>query len=270
MNYHFISGLPRSGSTLLAALLRQNPRFHADITSPVSRLYSSLLAGMSAEHETFVQISATQRKRLIHGLFDNYYEEIAANKPIIFDTSRAWASRLVGIRQLFPDARAICLVRDVAWVVDSLERLAAQNPYQPSALFGYDPEGTVMSRVDHVLESSSIVGFALAATKQAFYGADAERVLFVRYERLVAEPHAVLARLYEFLGEAPFAHDIDSVEFEAEAFDRMVQTPGLHRVRRGISFEPRRSLLPPDVFERLSKLSFWSDPDSNPHGVEVL
>jgi hypothetical protein len=26
---HFISGLPRSGSTLLAALPRQNPRFHA-------------------------------------------------------------------------------------------------------------------------------------------------------------------------------------------------------------------------------------------------
>lgn len=26
---HFISGLPRSGSTLLAAILRQNPRFGA-------------------------------------------------------------------------------------------------------------------------------------------------------------------------------------------------------------------------------------------------
>lgn len=25
--YHFISGLPRSGSTLLAAILRQNPRY---------------------------------------------------------------------------------------------------------------------------------------------------------------------------------------------------------------------------------------------------
>jgi len=32
---HFISGLPRSGSTLLAALLRQNPRFHAAMTIPV-------------------------------------------------------------------------------------------------------------------------------------------------------------------------------------------------------------------------------------------
>ncbi|MFB8797203.1 MAG: sulfotransferase [Microcoleus sp.] len=35
MKAHFISGLPRSGSTLLAALLRQNPRFHAAMTSPV-------------------------------------------------------------------------------------------------------------------------------------------------------------------------------------------------------------------------------------------
>jgi sulfotransferase len=26
---HFISGLPRSGSTLLAGILRQNPQFHA-------------------------------------------------------------------------------------------------------------------------------------------------------------------------------------------------------------------------------------------------
>lgn len=26
---HFVSGLPRSGSTLLAALLHQNPRFQA-------------------------------------------------------------------------------------------------------------------------------------------------------------------------------------------------------------------------------------------------
>ena len=33
---HFISGLPRSGSTLLAGILRQNPRFHAAMTGPVA------------------------------------------------------------------------------------------------------------------------------------------------------------------------------------------------------------------------------------------
>ncbi|MBD9680249.1 sulfotransferase, partial [Pseudomonas sp. PDM18] len=34
-NFHFISGLPRSGSTLLSAILLQNPRFHAGMSSPV-------------------------------------------------------------------------------------------------------------------------------------------------------------------------------------------------------------------------------------------
>jgi sulfotransferase len=39
---HFISGLPRSGSTLLAAILRQNPRFHAGMSSPVASLFMAL------------------------------------------------------------------------------------------------------------------------------------------------------------------------------------------------------------------------------------
>jgi sulfotransferase len=47
--FHFISGLPRSGSTLLSALLLQNPRFHAGMTSPVGTLFSGMLNQFSAE-----------------------------------------------------------------------------------------------------------------------------------------------------------------------------------------------------------------------------
>ncbi len=49
---HFISGLPRSGSTLLAAILRQNPALHAGITSPVGSMVGALLADMSQNNET--------------------------------------------------------------------------------------------------------------------------------------------------------------------------------------------------------------------------
>ena len=49
--YHFISGLPRSGSTLLAAILRQNPRFHAGMTSPVGSLFSGMLQQFAAGTE---------------------------------------------------------------------------------------------------------------------------------------------------------------------------------------------------------------------------
>ena len=47
---HFISGLPRSGSTLLAALLRQNPRFEAGMSGPLAGLFGALLSEMSARN----------------------------------------------------------------------------------------------------------------------------------------------------------------------------------------------------------------------------
>ena len=60
---HFISGLPRSGSTLLAAILRQNPRFHAGMSSPVGHLFTALLRQMSQDNETAVFIDDAAARR---------------------------------------------------------------------------------------------------------------------------------------------------------------------------------------------------------------
>ena len=49
--YHFISGLPRSGSTLLAALLRQNPDFHASMSGPIAALFEGIINQVSAGTE---------------------------------------------------------------------------------------------------------------------------------------------------------------------------------------------------------------------------
>jgi sulfotransferase len=49
---HFISGLPRAGSTLLSAILPQNPRFRAGMTGPVGSLIEAMLRSMSMSNET--------------------------------------------------------------------------------------------------------------------------------------------------------------------------------------------------------------------------
>ena len=41
--YHFITGLPRSGSTLLVSILKQNPKFHASITDPLANLVKGVI-----------------------------------------------------------------------------------------------------------------------------------------------------------------------------------------------------------------------------------
>jgi len=84
---HFISGLPRSGSTLLAAILRQNPRFHAAMTSPVGGLADRMLEAMSEDNEFSVFISDARKRSLILSIFSAYYHP-QADKEVLFDTNR--------------------------------------------------------------------------------------------------------------------------------------------------------------------------------------
>ena len=119
---HFIAGLPRSGSTLLSAILRQNPRFHAGMTGPVGSLVDAMLRNMSMANETSIFISDAQREALLRSVFSTFYDEVPRG-DVVFDTNRNWCARLSLLDALFPQSKVICCVRDVAWIFDSIERL---------------------------------------------------------------------------------------------------------------------------------------------------
>jgi len=119
--HHFISGLPRSGSTLLSALLTQNPRFHASMSGPLAGLVGSLLERMSGQNEFSVFIDDQQRETIIRSVIEGFYKENKAE--VIFDTSRAWCSHSTLINTLYPNAKIIACVREMPWIIDSIERL---------------------------------------------------------------------------------------------------------------------------------------------------
>jgi len=268
--YHFISGLPRSGSTLLAAILRQNPRFVAGMSSPVGGLFTTLLTDMSAKNEGEVFIDDGQRRRILKGLFDNYYADHEAE--VVFDTNRLWCAKLSPLKSLFPEAKVIACVRQLPWIIDSIERLVQKNAFQPSSIFGYQGGGTVYTRANAVAGSDGLVGFALDALKQAVYGGDAaDRLLLVRYESLTADPGATMKAIYDFLGEASFAHDFDHIEYDDDkGFDAKAGTPGLHTVRPKIEASQRQTILPPDLFQRFAGDAFWQEPANLPKGMRVV
>jgi sulfotransferase len=265
---HFISGLPRSGSTLLAALLRQNPRFEAGMSGPLAGLFGALLGEMSARNEYSVFIDDAKRERILHGLFDNFYAECTAE--LIFDTNRFWCAWMPAIARLFPDAKVIACVRDVPWVLDSIERLIQHNVFSPSAIFNYSAGGTVYTRASVVAGSGGMVGAPYDALKQACYGAQRVRLLLVQYETLTTDPAKTMHAIYAFLGEPAFEHDFGHVDYDVTEFDERAGTPGLHTVRGTVKAEPRESLLPPDLFNRFIHDAFWRDPQSIPAGLQVV
>src|ERR1700722_15787846 len=118
---HFISGLPRAGSTLLAALLKQNLRFHAHMSGPLGSIFDALLGAMSGRSEFSVFISDAQRARILRGIFTDFYAD--TTEVVVFDTSRPWCCRVPVLQTLFAEAKVIVCVREIAWIIDSIERV---------------------------------------------------------------------------------------------------------------------------------------------------
>lgn len=239
------------------------------MSSPVGSLFMAMQGATSRRNETSIFIDEAQKIELLRGIFTAYYHAIHPAKTV-FDTNRAWCSKLPALARLFPNAKVICCVRHVSWIMDSLERIIRANPFELSGIFGFEPSNTVYTRVNRIALSDGMVGFALDALREAFFGEHAHRLILVGYEALVRRPQDTLAQIYKFIGEEPYAHDFDNVEYEASEFDIALGTPDLHTVRRKVEWVERKTVLPPELFNRFVNDAFWTMPEANINRVPVI
>jgi sulfotransferase len=201
-------------------------------------------------------------------LFDDFYADNPAE--VIFDTSRAWCGRIPAIARLFPDAKVIACVRELPWVIDSIERLVQRNVFSPSSIFNYNPGGTVYTRANGVVAPDGMVGGPFDLLKQACYGSHTDRLLLLQYETMTTDPAKAMHAIYEFLGEPVFDHNFDNVDYDVTEFDDRAGTPGLHTVHGKVEAKPRATLLPPDLFNRFIHDAFWRDRAKLPQGLRVV
>ena len=87
--YNFISGLPRAGSTLLSAILKQNPRFTAGISDPLHLYVSSLIRDTNTAVGMSSIVSQPRLKEFIRDLFDSFYKD---GNEVCFNTNRGWTA----------------------------------------------------------------------------------------------------------------------------------------------------------------------------------
>lgn len=251
--YYFISGLPRSGSTLLSAILRQNPDFHADISSKLPAIIESTIETITDGGQN-ATINKVQRKNIIYGTCNGYYQHI--DKPIIFDTGREWTRRTFLLKELFPYTKIICCVRDVVSILNSFETVISKNPlYRNKLLHNGDVYNRCLQLMD---EKNGIVKVPLLYFKEG-YPANPEMIHIIEYENLCKEPEKTMRGVYEFLEKPYYSHDFENVEYSNENFDKACNIKDLHTVRKMVEYKPPRIILPPEIVEKYKEmnLEFW-------------
>lgn len=125
----------------------------------------------------------------------------------------------------------------------------------------YSPQSrqTVYSRSEVQISAAGTVGSSWTALKEAYYGEFSDKLLLVDYDLLTQHPAQTMKLFYEFIGEPEYGHDFNNVEYEEGEFDQQLGAKGLHSVKKKVEFKPRRSILPPDLFQKYSEMSFWQD-----------
>jgi sulfotransferase len=267
---HFISGLPRSGATLVAAILKQNPKFRADMTSPVASLCVAVHQKIGGTGEFSVLFDDARCAQMLRGIVDSYYAH-AAPGSVVFDTNRTWTAHAALLGVLYPGCRIICCVREIGWIIDSIERMRVKNPLKLSRIFTQQTGESIYTRVDALMNSEQgMIGTAWSSLREAWFSEGAGRLLVLSYDTLVNEPARTLRRLYRELGEPWYEHDFRNVEYEAPEYDASLGMPGLHTVRKVVERRAREPVIPPDLFAKYSRSHFWDNPELNPRGVTIL
>ena len=253
--YHFISGLPRSGSTLLTSILNQNPDFNSNISNPLARFVRAIITEPHASPGYALQCPEKKQIELIQNLISTYYSDVSAN--VCFNTNRGWTNLLQQLEKVSPDSKVICCVRDIPWILDSFERLFKSNPFQLSNMYSSQEVETVYSRSYALMTPGHTVSFAYDSLKEAITGPQKHNVMLVDYEQLAKYPENTMRAIYNFIGEPYFNHDFDNVETMYEEYDLESGISELHTIRKKVEFIERPSILPPDLFNHFNSLSVW-------------
>jgi len=259
--FYFISGLPRSGSTLLSAILRQNPDFFADISSPVQGLVTSTI-NVITNSEINHLIDEDRRKQILKDLINAYYKAVTPNT--VFDTNRVWTAKTSLLKDLYPQTKIICCVRDLPWILDSFERISAKNSLYGATLTDDEARQTVTTRCDALMDvkkEGQVVKPYYFLEEGMLLNPD--MIMLMEYESLCKKPESVMREIYDFIGKPYFNHDFKNVEYENEVFDKALNLKSLHTVKKEVTWEERTSILPKSVWEKYSGKEFWRMQEPN-------
>ena len=255
--FHFTTGLPRSGTTLLATILKQNPKFNASISGPLARFVRAIITESSSQGGYRFECPEEKRKKIIENLFDTYCD--AQGKEVYFEMNRGWPLMIHTLKDLYPDSKMIMCVRDMVQVINSFEWLYRKQPYSFSTMFSTDEATNVYTRAESLLNPGRTVGFAYNCIKQGITSEHKSSIMVLDYVQLAHNPERMVKLIYKFVGEPYFEHDYSNVEASYDDFDRDVGLTGLHTTRKVIQYQEQEMILPPDLQQMINQSfpSIW-------------
>ncbi|HWY13279.1 MAG TPA: sulfotransferase [Bacteroidia bacterium] len=238
----FLSGMPRSMSTLMANILANNPRIGGGETSPLLEY----VYGAKGNFSTTPEVKSALTEEIMSESFLNFcrsgingYAEKITPKEIYLDKSRGWIHYAHFLWQIIPDAKIIVMVRDIRGIASSFEKKWRENPDVIDHRDNPAEQNfiTVDQRVQRWLDDAPI-GLSIRRLWNAWQTKtlNNNNILIVRAEELCKNPKAMMQKVYDFIEEPYYDLDYNDVKQMTVENDRIADFGiyGSHTIRQKI------------------------------------
>ena len=259
--YFFLSGLPRSGSTLLAAILSQHPEVFVSVTSPLLDFMGAIEQQWLQTYQSFTCPFENHLQNISQGFLEGFYKE--AKSPYIMDKSRGWTANIGKLHELLGEPpKLVCTVRDLPSVLASFYRVIDWEPAGESQVDqSLLAQGKVLNKAHRCQQIwDSLIKSSWASFKQG-YTDYRNCIHLVEYDDLLKEPETVLQGIYSFLGIQGHKHDISNIEQPIVEDDSKWGISNLHTIGSKLERQssPAEDQLGGEIFNTYSqlKLEFW-------------
>lgn len=283
--FYFISGLPRSGSTLLSSILNQNPRFYSGPSSPVVPTMLAVETSLSNDELFLSYPKPNQAKEIIASILPEFYSD--RSEPVIFDKNRSWTIRMEYISGYFDiEPKVICPVRDTAEILTSFISMIRRNPITTDGKINFIDEMLIKNnipltdnnRCELLASPSGILGQSIEGLKKALMSGYDKSLHFVEYKDLVNNPKETIEKIYDFLGEEYYDHTFNNLQNTNRENDSLIYgLPDMHEVRSEIKLSSLNpdEVLSNEILEKCKNTEFWrvvedfeEDDDNNYEDLE--
>lgn len=251
MNLYFLSGLARSGSTLLGSILNQHPDIHVTPTSPTLDLICMMDQNFRTLKTQYTFDIPTVTRNILRATLDASYQHIA--KPVVFDKHRGWPRNLDVAQSIMDhEFKGIVTYRPVPDIITSFIKLINKDPnnfIDAHLRKDHRPINT-RNRADYLWRF-----YMIDPQQSTLHGLEHHRdkLLPLSYDEIVLDTKSTLTKIENFFGITGVAtlelSDISNTC--AESKDEAWGVKNLHTIRPTIqkTSDDSRTVLGDELFE---------------------
>ncbi len=234
----FLSGLPRTGSTLLTSILSQNQQIYTQGNSALCQLMWDMQ--VSCWNTEQLQNRPDTQSKLLTSIPEVFYQGVEGN---IVDKCRSWtlpANLELIDKYITKSPKIIVMLRPIVDIVKSFVLVRGMNGWSnPESGLLDDGSEPIMRSLDGIKHAKSI---------------DSGQFLYLWYDDLVNNPEQTINKVYDFCGWKKFNHQFDNIKNLTPERDDLLGLLGLHDIRPELKRREVKVKLSDELYEKAIQL----------------